>query len=279
MNGGGWRVSSSVQAYKTFLRPMIEYGLQLEVPMHVLDDLQKTQNEVLRGMLSTQRNTSIGALHGLTGLEPIRIRAARIRSQYMERIRSEAAKSTPIGKAMKKNRRQVTVSSIGQCRKLVSQAIMDMDTKTKGYASSVAFGNGINKHLLMIENVVHKDLQWLLRDWRLGKMIMNRTCRLCYDTLNRTDCMHIDDDLAKEFTALHELWKPLEDEEYFMNYLLNLAETEWRKKDRDETLIRNILHRCGITVSKIVEEVASGKFPYKALWNDERINEVFTVTG
>ncbi|RKP15521.1 hypothetical protein ROZALSC1DRAFT_7345, partial [Rozella allomycis CSF55] len=43
-NGSGWPISASVNVYKTFVRPQLEYGLSLSmIPIAARDVLQKAQ--------------------------------------------------------------------------------------------------------------------------------------------------------------------------------------------------------------------------------------------
>jgi len=68
MNITGFAPKASVRIYKTFVRPMLEYGLAL-APLaeisNALQPLQRTQNFALRAIVSAPRHTSINALHKL----------------------------------------------------------------------------------------------------------------------------------------------------------------------------------------------------------------------
>jgi hypothetical protein len=64
MHAGGWRPAQGLLLYKTFIRPIIEFGTYIMIlPNNVINELQKIQNEALRAILSLPSTTSIVALH------------------------------------------------------------------------------------------------------------------------------------------------------------------------------------------------------------------------
>jgi len=75
MHINGYRIKQSVLIYKTFLRPMIEYGLSLNIiDNSILNILQNAQNKVLRTMMSVGPNACISSLHLISGVEKIYVR-------------------------------------------------------------------------------------------------------------------------------------------------------------------------------------------------------------
>jgi Reverse transcriptase (RNA-dependent DNA polymerase)/Endonuclease-reverse transcriptase len=66
MNATGWAPAAARQAYLTFIRPAMEYGVALRRPSHtLLVKYQQTQTLALRTILSATTNTSVAALHRL----------------------------------------------------------------------------------------------------------------------------------------------------------------------------------------------------------------------
>ncbi len=66
---------ASVRLYKAFIRPTLEYGLQLEmINEKWIDRLERVQCTALRTIFSAPLNTSIDVLHRLTCLESMRLR-------------------------------------------------------------------------------------------------------------------------------------------------------------------------------------------------------------
>ena len=72
MNMFGWRPKMNLNIYKTYIRPMLEYGFQLQLlPKGVLKKLQKVENVALQKMLLAGKTTSSAAMHGVFGLESL----------------------------------------------------------------------------------------------------------------------------------------------------------------------------------------------------------------
>jgi hypothetical protein len=125
----------------------------------------------------------------------------------------------------------------------------------------------------MIDPVINKDLQRLLRDWRLGKMVMNKKCKLCDDhNLSRShlvECAKIDAQLKTKFSGLFEEWNvDLREDVYFVNFLLNKAERLWQEDRKIGDTCKEVLHQCGIIISKIVTDVATGNYSYSKMWTE-----------
>jgi hypothetical protein len=59
-NTMGLTLDASVAVYKTFVRPMVEYGLAL-TPKTILKPIQRAQEHGLRTMFSSTRHTSRAA--------------------------------------------------------------------------------------------------------------------------------------------------------------------------------------------------------------------------
>jgi hypothetical protein len=90
MNGYGWAPQLSLQLYKSFIRPMVEYGLLL-APLDAADAhrLQLFERNCLRKILSVAKNTSTGAIQGILGIEGITHRIARMRAAFFSRLHND----------------------------------------------------------------------------------------------------------------------------------------------------------------------------------------------
>ena len=65
----GWAPASAVQVYTAFVRPVMEYGVELKLPTPTLAvQYQRTQNLALQTICSAPANTSIAAMHRLLGI-------------------------------------------------------------------------------------------------------------------------------------------------------------------------------------------------------------------
>ena len=79
MNVTGWAPAAAAQVYKTFVRPVMEYGLELKEPTsQLLEVYQRTQNLALRTIMSAPHNTSIAALHRLLHIPLMKERCKEI---------------------------------------------------------------------------------------------------------------------------------------------------------------------------------------------------------
>ena len=91
MNAQGWAPSASIQIYKSFIRPVLEYGLALHQPkVGVLKLYDQVQTLALRTLTSTPRNTSRAGLLRLLQVEPISHRAQELNLQWAARLNNSS---------------------------------------------------------------------------------------------------------------------------------------------------------------------------------------------
>lgn len=87
MHGTGFSTQAALRIYKTFIRPTLEYGLQLKiVDKETINILEKAQVDALRTIFSASMNTSIGALHKLSCMESMELRNQILNMNFMGRI-------------------------------------------------------------------------------------------------------------------------------------------------------------------------------------------------
>jgi len=87
LNGLGLTGRAKVLLIRTFLRPILEYGMGIiKMGSRLLQKLQVPMNATLRYMLSTPRNTSSEALHTLAGLESMHLRYRTMQAKWMARV-------------------------------------------------------------------------------------------------------------------------------------------------------------------------------------------------
>lgn len=93
----------SMSIVKSFIRPMWEYGMGVEVlPKGVVDDIQRVQNMALRKVLSAGRGTSIAAMHIMCKMEYVEVRNQQLNMQYFQEVFHGEKKRHPIGKVARK---------------------------------------------------------------------------------------------------------------------------------------------------------------------------------
>jgi hypothetical protein len=81
----GFKLDASVAVYKTFVRPMVEYGLAL-TPKAMLKPIQRAQEHGLRTMFSSTRHTSRAALQLLTRITPMRDRQLLLQASFFGKL-------------------------------------------------------------------------------------------------------------------------------------------------------------------------------------------------
>jgi hypothetical protein len=87
-NANGFSLGMRISLFKTFLRPILEYGLPLITNVAALVKLQSLQSLALRFMFSAPPRTSTTALHALAGLPLITTRQAILRARWLRRARA-----------------------------------------------------------------------------------------------------------------------------------------------------------------------------------------------
>jgi hypothetical protein len=86
LNGTGFRLSTSRMIYLTFLRPILEYGLQLITNKEAQETFQSTQNLALKIIFSVPKSTSTGSLHSIFGVPYILTRHLGLRSKWLHKV-------------------------------------------------------------------------------------------------------------------------------------------------------------------------------------------------
>ena len=88
-NSRGWAPAASALIYKSFVRPVIEYGLALfQGSNAVISMYEKVQTLALRTLTSTPRNTSGKALMKLLQVEPMSHRRKMLTLRWAARLNS-----------------------------------------------------------------------------------------------------------------------------------------------------------------------------------------------
>ena len=87
MNVTGWAPAASALIYKSFVRPIMEYGVDIKFPTPgLLLKYQKAQNLALRAILSAPPHTSANAMHRILGIPLFRDRAQALNFQFTHRM-------------------------------------------------------------------------------------------------------------------------------------------------------------------------------------------------
>jgi hypothetical protein len=97
MNPTGWPLEASINAYKAFARPVMEYGLNLVVlSPSELQPYQSIQNLALRRIFGAPNNTSIQAMHKLATLEMMTHRNAVLNQTFVGKVHNTTSSCLPL---------------------------------------------------------------------------------------------------------------------------------------------------------------------------------------
>lgn len=94
-NISGYHQSSSVLIYKSFLRPVLEYGASLGPPAPIIKRYNSCQNLALGAMFSCARNTSKHALNKLTLVEPMHFRIPYLMVKFGAKLHNNIDAAIP----------------------------------------------------------------------------------------------------------------------------------------------------------------------------------------
>ena len=224
MNWSGWRPISSVTAYKTFIRPTLEYGMALgPVPKGILSRLQVIQNTALRSIASVQRSSSVRALHRLYRVEPIAHRQQELHARYHGRLHNATHRApiVDIYRKLAKRERQPSKSLLNKQDNAVwphiplpnldageettplgallpldkrtelrQQAIMGITGTAGGVGSTMSVLTTATHHLrpdILLRHstqLSRKQVQEIT-NWRLGMVARHQSCAQCGEPLSR----------------------------------------------------------------------------------------------
>lgn len=95
-NGTGWPPWASIQVMRSFIRPVMEYGVALRAPTQAgIRPHQLVQNWALRTLFSVPRTSSTNALHKLALVEPFLDRAQVLHMRFAARLHNSTDSSIP----------------------------------------------------------------------------------------------------------------------------------------------------------------------------------------
>lgn len=115
----GWPIRAQIGVYKTFLRPIMEYGFQLKVMnKKEVQVYQKVQNLAFRCILGAAKKTSINAMHKLLQIETMSLRNTELNAQFYGKINNCTDGRIPIvhiWRNMLQNSKLPTKSLVKNC--------------------------------------------------------------------------------------------------------------------------------------------------------------------
>ena len=113
MNINGFSPEASSRLYKSFIRPVMEYGLQLKpLSKDEIKLYQKTQNMALRQIFSVPRNTSIEAMHKLALIETMEVRNQILNLEFVGKLNNSTNGNIPAVRVWRSNIQTVPKNSL-----------------------------------------------------------------------------------------------------------------------------------------------------------------------
>jgi hypothetical protein len=216
MNINGFTPEASSRLYKSFIRPVMEYGLQLKpLSKDELNVYQKTQNMALRQIFPVPRNTSIKAMHKLALIETMEVRNHILNLQFMGKLHNSTDNNVPAVRIWRSQLQDLPKKSLTeQSRKnplwtegkwrnllftplganvpdlcilaevkkkeLVRRSIMDLSKNGTNVAGALEL-NDTEKHRFVLKSGTHitRPRRITIVRWLVGAVAMHQLCRSC----------------------------------------------------------------------------------------------------
>jgi hypothetical protein len=228
-NKDSWDASAKVDVYKLFVRPLMEYGMQISsYKKEMLEMFDRVQMMALRIANGVPWNTSKLALKRLMCLESMECRQQILNAKYLCRMESNNDLSIPAFKLFKRvkvdskslayewshfNPIYIRLNSINDVKKRHAEikviryenVVLDKGGNTN--VSSAIFVDRNLKHsnLLKWKGTEDSTFKKELIRWRLGRIASHQTCGNCQGELSRKHaliCSGAEDYLEREFANI-----------------------------------------------------------------------------
>lgn len=195
MNLGGFLPAANIKLYKTFIRPIFEYGIQFG--LHTKKDillLQKTQNIALRCITSSSSKISINAMHKVLCIPLMETRTAELMARFAEKV-SSLDETHLIKKiwldnsSFKSLRRRDSHHWKDQTTPLLRkqkhiQLLSKLDLNKGNVASNVAVSDNLLEFLTNPN--IDKKSRIALTKWVTGGIANHQVCKKCGASLSRS---------------------------------------------------------------------------------------------
>ena len=220
MNVYGLTAQTASFIYATYIRPMLEYGIQFMCEKG-LDTLQKAQNNALRAIFSANRNSSTAALHLLSKIPMLKTRQLILQTGFFGMLHNNNDGSIPAVKiwwnGLLSNRNKSSMISKSTAREslfsITPKRNHTMDKLTKNHPNiqptpivtpqvreaALIKGNKTMKITKKgiadsLEEDMNAEHRWILKDislptqlkvdvirWLVGNVCWHRKCLKCDD--------------------------------------------------------------------------------------------------
>jgi hypothetical protein len=241
MNLTGFAPEASRRIYKTFIRPVLEYGTPL-APLAPagIQALQTAQTHAMRMMLSAPRNSSMNAMHKLLHIEPMATRNSILNVKFgtklhnstdlsipavrlwWDRVGTNTAKSlctlarrNPLwDRASKLNhlihrlRRGHSVPEPAYTttvlRRIINESITRLDREGTNISGTIQLEAGDHiRHVLTSDFPLQQQIRVPIVRWLLGGVLRHDTCVNCGQIATREHAVQC----SGAFQLLEPLWE------------------------------------------------------------------------
>lgn len=276
MNALGWRLNCRVLVYKSFLRPIMEYGCALmrKSNSEILSFMEKAQNSVLNMLLSCSRTTSTGGKLKLLQIETVRARVTKLQYGFFKSLSVSEPTDAPAsvlwhgagGKPVRRTKLQKAAlanpilrysldygddpKAMGRFMEDIKISSMRVYDKTnsegkKDIAASIQAPARLGRPSVYLDPSVSKDDQHVLMCLRLGAFAFHQDCEQCGETVTRAHAMECSGEearLQREFADLHARYvqSPEWEAIIFQDFLLNHMDALYASRsegDREKALV------------------------------------------
>jgi hypothetical protein len=238
MNIAGFPPDASARLYKSFIRPVFEYGAQLTLSTTKI--LQKAQNYALRKIFSAHTSTSTNALQKLLHVEPFLLRNQIISSQFYARLHNSTDAAIPAVRfyraAVEAQRPSSLVTALhssnptwlkahripfltnplrraactpahafstAQKRKMIHLEICSLDARNTNVAGAITVlpADPPVRHIFRAASMPPKHIRIPIYRWLLGHIAVHMPCK-CGQELSRAhavECSNITPVLKRRF--------------------------------------------------------------------------------
>lgn len=220
----GLTLAASTAIYKTFIRPMLEYGICL-FPQNNIKQLQLAQEHALRTMFSATRRTSRAALHVLTKIAPMLERKVIMMASffgdlhncndknipavevYWRSIQSNTKKTSTIGKFLKndelmkqmdlRNHWNCQLTRINPSKEPATAVTEQVRTLAKKLAAQTMIIED-NNIAMSLEETLEDEKRFIIETtkvdgkvkadvcrWLIGNICTHTECQKCHEELSR----------------------------------------------------------------------------------------------
>jgi hypothetical protein len=232
MNASGWRIRSSVQAVTTFIRPMMEYGIQLGPPLEVCEQMQKVLGRSVKLALSVRFRSGTDASVKTLGITDMWSRRNELWTSFFKKYYEEDPRleSTPACMIFH-NSLQLDVSPDSCIYKIQQSEWFNISSKKEllklresEFESRHTHMSSSNARSIVMKTSesdidfykvqeMTREIENAVAQWKSGDICIHQACRKCGSALSRAHgeaCSEIEGIGAELIPEILSEWKAID---------------------------------------------------------------------